>query len=370
MGFLNALDKPWRRQGCLGMRAAVILLGAALLTGCAAEDSSEPQTSAVTSAPTPVGEVERSEALLEELLAQEEPGCSVAIARGGQVVWAGARGLANQATGAALDTKSYFDLASVSKQFTAALILLLVEDRSLRLEDHLDDHLDGLPAWASQVRLEHLMHHTSGIPDYTTRLDADLHAPTDQQDALAALAKSDLEFKPGSRFAYSNSNYVLLAEVVAQATGEAFPAVAKKRLFDPLNLDITIDPLFTSEQLAQPEADAATRSAWTQVGDGSAFTTPSELARWGDLYRTGAIGGPDFLAAVTAGAVDAGDGSQYAAGLLLSPDGVLSHSGSWAGYLSAFGVSADREMVIAISCNAPDAPLGELGQGLQEIWLP
>ena len=95
-------------------------------------------------------------------------------------------------------------------------------------------------------------------------------------------------------------------------------------------------------------------------------TSPSALVAWADLHRS-----DDALTtAMTEGAVQTGspDGSRYARGLVVAPDGSLSHAGGWAGYTSLFGVTADGETVIAVSCNALEAPAGQVAEGLRQIW--
>lgn len=110
-------------------------------------------------------------------------------------------------------------------------------------------------------------------------------------------------------------------------------------------------------------------SGWSQVGDGSFHTTPSELVRWADNYRTGAVGGDRLLEATTSGAVPIGPGyGKYGAGIEIAEDGALSHLGGWSGFVTAFGITGDRETAIAVSCNSDAADLGTIAEGLRIIW--
>jgi CubicO group peptidase (beta-lactamase class C family) len=304
--------------------------------------------------------IAQSEALLA-VLPPDKPGCSAAVSESGVVVWAGARGLANVASHQPLDTRTIFDIASTSKQFTALAVLLLVKEHALTLDDAVSAHVPGLPAWASDVTLEQLMHHRSGIPDYTdllTKRGIALTAPATQQDAMTAIAGATLTFTPGSKFAYSNSNYLLLAEVVSAVTSKPLPAFLDERVFRPLELDMRMDPAFTAPAVAVPYvmqglALAESRSRWLQVGDGSIFTTPTQLARFGDTYRTGAVGGLDLISAALKAAVPTDTpGDSYGPGIDLATDGSLSHSGAWSGFATVFVVSADRTRVLAMSCNS------------------
>jgi CubicO group peptidase (beta-lactamase class C family) len=294
--------------------------------------------------------------------------------------------MADLESGRAIDEATSFDIASVSKQFTATAVLLLAQDGSLALDDPLAAWVPGLPAWSGEVTIDHLLHHTSGIPDYTPLLlDAgfELTDPTGQADALAVLSdRPELDFPPGARFAYSNSNYVLLAEAVHRASGQPLPEFAQDRMFAPLDLDMAIDP--SGADPTNPDQSSARPyvrepvsgewrpggSRWTQVGDGSVRSTPTELVRWADNYRTGELGGDQLLDAQLHVPVGSG-GEGYGAGIVVRRDGELWHSGSWAGFLSTFSVSADRALAVAVLCNGdagPSSPVEDVAADLRSAW--
>ena len=112
-------------------------------------------------------------------------------------------------------------------------------------------------------------------------------------------------------------------------------------------------------------------SAWEQIGDGAIQTTPSQLVRWADNYRTGKVGGPKLLEAQLAGAVqtDPGGDDRYGAGIYILADGQLSHDGSWSGSVTAFHVSEDRRTSIAISCNTGNQDPEAIAEELAKFWL-
>jgi len=321
----------------------------------------------------------RSQAVLNAI-DPEGPGCSAAVGNDGTVVWAGVRGIANLATGTPITTDTVFDIASVSKQFTATAILLLVQEGRLGLDDRLSDHVPGLPGWAATVTVGQLMHQTSGIPDYTGLLEEQGFEDSDhttQADALKALAAvPTLEFEPATQFEYSNSNYILLAEIVQDVSGTPLPKFLAANIFGPLGLAMVADPTETVPNRAlsyQKDGGhyAVADSWWEQVGDGSIQTTPSQLVRWADDYRTGKVGGPGLLEAQLAGAVETGPGDdgRYGAGIFVLGDGMLEHSGGWGGFVSEFVVSADRRTAVAVSCNADDQDPDTLVSALATIWM-
>ncbi|MFG2875552.1 serine hydrolase domain-containing protein [Streptomyces sp. NPDC048337] len=227
---------------------------------------------------------------------------------------------ADLATGHAITSKTVFDMASNSKQFTADAVLLLAGRHRLALDDPLSEFLDDPPVWTRDVTLGDLMRHTSGITDYQDLLEAkgvELTDPAGQKGAIEAILASRPEDPPGKRFSYSNSNYVLLAHV---ATGE--------------------------------------------------------FVRWADNYRTGRIGGTELLTGVTEGVVDVGDvlrkrgveQGRYGAGILLLPDESLVHRGDREGFHSTFKVSPDRDTAVTVACNADSPDNFHAADQLMDIW--
>ena len=362
--------------------AAVMVLGGAGCTSPGDPVSLTP-TGAPVSSGSPDDRGARSDAVLAAVPA-DGPGCSAAAAVDGQVVWADARGLADVAAGTPLTTGTRFDIASVSKQFTAAAVLLLSFDGAVALTDPVSAHVSGLPDWADRVSIDQLIHHTSGIPDYDLLLTLDgvpLTTPTTQQDALDALAEvTDLRPEPGTTHEYSNSNYLLLAEVVKAASGQALPEFLATRVFTPLDLEMAVQPGGRPADVAVGyqqlnRALSPIHPQWQQVGDGSILTTPTELVRWADNYRTGRVGGSPLLKAVEDGSVATVNDPQaprYGAGIYLLPDGSLGHYGGWAGHVSVLSIAPDRRTAIAASCNRDDDQPGwqNLVGGLHEIWFP
>jgi CubicO group peptidase (beta-lactamase class C family) len=318
----------------------------------------------------------RSDEAVAELVSAKRPGCSAAVAREGTVLWAGAGGLADLKHKMPVTTQTRFDIASVSKQFTATAILMLQREGELKVSDPIATYVSGLPAWGASVTLDELIHHTSRIPDYWVELDEigiGFSDPADQATTLDAIRR-ETRLEPGSGFLYSNSNYVLLAEVVRAVSGQELPQFLKERVFDPLGLDMVLAPTLTGDDVALSYDDDLHPQigGWTSYGHTGIITTPSELARWGDQYR-GLLPGiqsefiqDDFFD----GAVDEAEGELYAAAMDIEVDGDLNHTGRMGGYISDFTVSADRELTIAVMCNGHTSPRFPLASALWEIWRP
>jgi CubicO group peptidase (beta-lactamase class C family) len=348
------------------------------LVGCTSAPSAAPAATDGTAR-----SAERSDALLERVLAPDEPGCSAAVGIEGDVVWTGVGGLADLATGRPIETSTTFAIASVTKQFTATAVLLLMHEGELSLDDPLSRWLPGLPAWSSTVTVDQAMHHVSGIPDYIDpRLEAGIAEtePRTMADTWSEIAAMpELDFPPGNRFQYSNSNYFLLGEVVRAVTGRPVDVVVRERIFEPLGLDMAYDPSGWDPDTTDPSSargylrNPATGEwelsgiRWEMVGEGGIQTTPSELVRWADNYRTGRVGGSRLLTDVLP---EDGD-VPYGAGVFEDDDDSLGHGGGAPGHLTEFFVSADRRTGIAITCNGDrgaQSAINQLGAALRTEW--
>ncbi|RUP03397.1 MAG: class A beta-lactamase-related serine hydrolase [Mycobacterium sp.] len=357
------------------------LLSALALGACTATHPARTPATAATSTTSTV-KAGSSQAVLDTAVKADGPGCSAAVGIEGKVAWTGVAGLANINNGAKITAETVFDIASVSKQFTATAVLLLAAAGKLTVDDSLAQYLPEMPPWAANVTLAQLMHHTSGIPDYVGLLQEQGFSYADrttEAQALQALAAApELVFKPGARFEYSNSNYLLLGEIVHRLSTRPLPDYLSSEIFTPLSLTMVMDPTVSipGKALSYTETEGggdfqAADSRWEQVGDGGIQTTPSQLVRWADNYRTGKVGGPSLLDAQLSGAVptEPGGGDRYGAGIYSLANGMLEHDGAWAGFVTAFRVSSDRRTSVAISCNVDKQDPTALADALGRIWM-
>lgn len=361
---------------------ALPLLSALALGACADPHNARVPTGSATTTATSAARAGGSQNVLDTAVKPDGPGCSAAVGVEGKVTWTGVAGLANLANGAKVTAETVFDIGSVSKQFTATAVLLLAAAGKLTLDDALAQYLPEMPPWATNVTLTQLMHHTSGIPDYIGLLQRQgfsyADRTTEAQALQALVAAPELEFKPGTRFQYSNSNYLLLGEIVHRLSGKTLPDYLSAEIFTPLSLTMVMDPVASIPNKAlsytEPERGADYQiadSEWEQVGDGGIQTTPSQLVRWADNYRTGKVGGPTLLDAQLSGAVqtEPGSGDRYGAGIYSLANGMLDHDGAWAGFVTAFRVSSDRRTSVAVSCNFDKQDPEALAEALGRIWM-
>jgi len=176
---------------------------------------------------------------LNEVKAEGLPGFAFAVIKGDQVIFEKYAGLADMTDKKPIDQNSQFYIASIAKTFTAAAVLLLAEQKEIQLEDHISQYLDNLPNCTKDVCVFHLLTHTSGIPDYYEHLGEDLK-DFYNEDLLRFVRQIDsLDFEPGVDYSYSNTAYVLLAEIIEKASGLPYSEFLEKNIFRPLGMENT-----------------------------------------------------------------------------------------------------------------------------------
>lgn len=229
------------------------------------------------------------------------PGAAVLVLHDGQPVFRRGYGLAVVEDATPVTAQTSFRLASLTKQFTAAAILLLVQDGSLTLDDRARRWLPSLPPAADTITLRQLLSHTSGLPDYEDLLPPGATAQVHDQDVLHLLEGQERTlFAPGSRYRYSNSGYALLALIVAKASGQDFATFLRTRIFQPLGMTHAVAHQEGVDQVAQraygyrevegrwQRSDQSPTSA--VLGDGGLYASLDDLARWdAALYGTGPL---------------------------------------------------------------------------------
>lgn len=243
---------------------------------------------------------------------QQAPGLSIGIARGGETLLIRGYGLANLEHQVPATGDTVFRIGSVTKQFTAAAILLLAEDGRLGLDDTLDQYFPDFPR-GSEVTIRHLLQHTSGISNYTS-LNGFMQgtAPLEHDAArmVAYIASADplYDFDPGTGWSYSNSGYMFLDYIAEQAAGQPLADFLKDRIFDPLGMNDTrmddaseIVPGRAQGYDAAPDSpygftNASYLSLSVAAGAGAIRSTPRDLIVWMQALLGGDVVSADSLA--------------------------------------------------------------------------
>ena len=298
----------------------------------------------------------------------------MAISDEGAVVYAKGFGLANLETNEAWTPETVMDIASVSKQFTGAALLLLVQDGKVSLDDDIHQHVPELADYGQSLRLRDLLWMESGLPDYAntdlmTRAGHAIDEPATAADILEAIATiPTLDFVPGTQYAYSNTAYFLLRLVVERVSGQSFAAFTGARIFEPLGMRSTS----TWDESAGPMVGAALRYVhgpdfkfrsqtlpWDNQGAAGVYTTVLDLLRWADNFRSGVVGGRAFLQAQLEPGTQTvplmPSSGRYAAGLILSTyreKPLIWHLGGQPGLGAALILDRGAERAVALMCNS------------------
>ena len=275
------------------------------------------------------------------------PSVSVAVVENGKVSYANAFGKANVAAGRDADIHTRYAVGSISKQFTAAAILLMQEQGKLSLDDKVSKYFPDLTR-ADEVSIRQLLSHTSGYEDYAPQdyIIPEWTRATTPKAILDHWGKKPLNFEPGTRWQYSNTNFVLAGEIFEKVSGQPLVSFLREKIFDPLGMQSAGDCL----PIAASDATAYTRYALgparpvAREGDGWYFAagelcmTPSDLARWDAAFLQKQIlssrSYEEFTREVT---LNNGDRTHYALGLQLSELNrmpVVSHGGEVSGFLA------------------------------------
>jgi len=308
------------------------------------------------------------------------PGASVLVLKDGAPVFQRSYGLADLEAGVVASSTTNYRLASVSKQFTAASVLLLAEDGALSVDDPVKRWLPSLPAAADGITLRHLLSHTSGLVDYEDLVPAEQTRQVHDADVLRLLEHEDrLYFPAGSDYRYSNSGYALLALVVERASGQRYATFLQDRIFAPLGMTATRareddGPAVTDRAYGYSRVeghwqrtDQSTTSA--VLGDGGIYSSLEDLARWdAALYDDRLLSATSrALAFAPATATPEPDVAHYGFGWRLQ-GGMQWHSGESIGFRNVLlRFPAQRVTVIVLSNRDAPEPYA-LARRIAGLW--
>ena len=184
--------------------------------------------------------------MFADLDRKDSPGCALGVLREGVVVYARGYGMANLEHAIAISPSSVFDIGSMSKQFTALSVALLAREGRLSLDDDIRKHLPEMPAYAEPITIRHLLHHTSGLRDYTTYMSLagwrTEDVATDEEAFDLITRQKGLNHRPGHEYLYCNTGYFLLSQIVRRVSGQSLRDFADARIFRPLGMATTALP--------------------------------------------------------------------------------------------------------------------------------
>jgi CubicO group peptidase (beta-lactamase class C family) len=329
-------------------------------------------------------------ALIDKAFGQyqpQNPGCQLSVSRNGQIIFSKAWGMADLERNIPLTTNSILEAGSVSKQFTAAAILLLEQQGKLSLDDDVRKYIPELPDYGTPVKLRQMLHHTSGLRDWGSV--AELTGwPRGKKfytndDALEIIARQKhLNNKPGDEFLYSNSNYNLFAIIVQQVSGVTLAAFTRKYIFQPAGMTHTQwrdDPnrIVPNRAIAYDKSDSSYETDMPDeyvYGNGGLLTTTEDLLKWDDYYQSGKLGDPLLLSKqVQTEPLNNGVMNIYGAGLFIRKVvgwKSIDHNGATASYRAYPQTFPELSLSFAILSNTSQFNINYVAYAVRKIFVP
>ena len=345
-----------------------ILVAASGAMALAAPSTGQPTTAERSRAISAADERNRSIDAIFAKWTEATPGCAVGVAENGTPNLAKGYGSADLEHEVPITAETIFEAGSVSKQFTAASVLLLAREGKLSLDDPVRKYIPELPDYGKPLLIRHMLTHTSGLRDWgsvagiagwprTSRVHTHAHV-------LEIVGRqSSLNFPPGERFSYSNTGFNLAAIIVARVSGIPFPDFTRERLFKPLGMTKTswrddYTRVVKGRAVAYDETDGVyhTDMPFENVyGNGGLLTTVGDLLKWNENFARPLVGDDTFLREQqTPGRFNDGRTHGYGLGLYIGTHRGLRevyHGGSTAGYRAFLTRFPDEHVSIAVLCN-------------------
>jgi len=338
------------------------------------------------------------DAVFASLRSNDAPGAAVLVVRNGRTVFHRGYGVTDLRTKRPIGPETDFRLASFTKQFTAACIMLLVKDGKLHYDDHLTDVFPEFPAYGKDITIRNLLNHTSGLPDYEELLMKQYpNTPEEKipqiQDAgvLKLLERQSAgKFPPGSKWEYSNSGYVLLGLIVEKVSGKPFGQFLHDRIFAPLGMQHTLAYEarknevphraygHTKEKDGWRETDQSPTSA--TLGDGGIYSSIDDLAKWDRALREHTLlSAAEMEPALTpvhpaGGQGKTSDGAiaSYGFGWFLDPykgHNRMYHDGETMGFLTTIQRFPAEDLTVIVLANRTDISPEALALKVADLYL-
>jgi len=316
------------------------------------------------------------------------PGCALSVIKDGQIIYKRGYGMADLDHDIPISPETVFHVASISKQFTAAAILLLAQERKLSLDDDVRKYITELPDFGTPITIRHLIYHTSGLRDQWSLLGLagwrySLDLITDD-DVLELMSRQkELNFKPGEKHIYCNTGYTLLAQIVKRVSGQSFREFTTNRIFKPLDMESTHfrdDHAEIVKHIAYGYVDGEGGNGYRlsvtnfdTVGATSLLTTVEDLAHWDENFYHPRVGGPELVAQqLQRGKLNSGKELDYAFGLVHGKYRdlrTIDHGGADAGYRADLLRFPDQHFSVACLCNKGEINPSELTRKVADIYL-
>jgi CubicO group peptidase (beta-lactamase class C family) len=317
----------------------------------------------------------------------DTPGCALGIVRDGEFIYKKGFGTASLELGVPLTSQSVFYMGSVSKQFTAASVVLAAEQGYLSLDDDVRKYVPELPSYGETITLRQMLHHTSGFRDIlgllllAGRNFEDIHPTSELLDLLSR--QKALNYVPGEEFLYSNTNFFLMSAVIRRATGKPLSQFADENIFKPLGMTHT---RFYDDHTVvvpgrvpayEPRPAGGFRMDWStnfdKIGDGGLMSSVDDLLQWDRNFYDNKLGKGTLLKEMqTQGVLNNGKQIEYALGLFISTYRglpIVEHGGALFGYRTELLRFPQQKLSVITLCNVGTSNPGRLSYQVADIYL-
>ena len=334
----------------------------------------------------------RADSVFQAFDRTDSPGCALGVYQDGKILYARGYGMASLEHGVALSPRSVLDVGSISKQFTAMSILMLQKEGRLSLDDPIRKYIPEMPAYADRITLRRALSQTSGLRDlYVMMGQTGRTFEGDTIDALRVITRSaEPNYEPGSRYLYTNSGWILAAQIVYRLTGKPLAQFVDERIFSPLGMHdtriladaSTIIPNGAEGYAPRPGGGfRVARSSYDGaiMGAGAVHTSVEDFGRWLNNYDAATVGGRDIIETMTTPTklndgtpAKSGPNMAYAIGLTVGTMRglrVVAHGGSWAGYRGHFLRFPDQHFAVSTFCNLTTSGPDSLARKVAGIYL-
>ena len=319
----------------------------------------------------------------EEMLKQHIPGVSLLVNKEGRIALAKGYGLANVEHQVPVKPETVFQSGSVGKQFIAAAVMMLVEEGKLGLDDKINKFLTNAPESWVDVRVRHLLTHTSGLGDYPP--DFDLRRDYTEDELLIKVAATPLAFQPGEKWSYSNLGYVTLGILIHKVTGESWGDFLQQRVFAPLGMKHT--RVISEADIIPNRAagyvlknGALKNQQWVSptvnnTADGSLYFTVEDLAKWDEaLEARKLVNRTGYEQMWTPVKLNNSTTAPYGFGWRIartdSGHSVIEHGGAWQGFASYIVRYPEERLTVAVLCNRAGASASYIAKRIAGFYVP
>src|SRR5277367_39468 len=317
----------------------------------------------------------------------DSPGCALGVVRDGEFIYKKGYGEGSLELSVPLTPESVFYMGSVSKQFTAASVVLAAEQGFLSLDDDIRKYVPELPSYGKTITLRQMLHHTSGFRDIlgllflAGRNFEDIHPTSELLDLLSR--QKALNYQPGEEYLYSNTNYFLMSVVIPRATGKPLSQFAEENIFKPLGMTHT--RFYDDHSVVvpgrvpayEPRNDGGFRIDWStnfdKIGDGGLLSSVDDLLLWDRNFYDNKLGKGTLLKEMqTQGVLNNGKPIEYALGLFISTYRglpIVEHGGALFGYRTELLRFPQQRFSVITLCNVGTSSPRRLANQVADIYL-